>query len=124
MSSDFSRACSYTDRSGRKDTCRWLTRRSIGAKPIGHVSQTGIASQTLSNKTPSGANGCWRGGNWREDRSSGRSTWPDQLAGSRLIHKRGDRQQETQERRKPSQSKTTGHKRSRPLSDGKTVIVL
>jgi len=29
---------------------------------------------------------CWRGGNWREDRSTGRSTWPDQLSGSPLIH--------------------------------------
>ena len=51
-------------------------------------------------------------------------TWPDQLAGSPRIHKRGDRQQETQERSKPWQSKTTGHKRSGPLSDGKAVIVL
>jgi xanthine dehydrogenase YagS FAD-binding subunit len=26
------------------------------------------------------------GGNWREDRSIGRSTWPDQLSGSPLIY--------------------------------------
>ncbi len=25
-------------------------------------------------------------GNWREDRSTGRSTWPDQLSGSPLIY--------------------------------------
>jgi hypothetical protein len=29
-----------------------------------------------------------------------------------------------QERSKPWQSKTTGHKLSQPLSDGKTVIVM
>jgi hypothetical protein len=28
----------------------------------------------------------WRGGNWREDRSTGCSAWPDQLSGSPLIY--------------------------------------
>jgi hypothetical protein len=46
------------------------------------------------------------------------------VAESGATHEGGDRQHETQERSKPWQSKTTGHKRSRPLSDGKTVIVL
>ena len=50
--------------------------------------------------------------------------WPDQLSASPRIHSRGDRQQETKERSKLWQSKTTGHTRSRPLSDGKTVIVM
>jgi hypothetical protein len=35
-----------------------------------------------------------------------------------------DSKQEMEERSKPWQSETTGRKRSRPLSDGKTVIVL
>jgi len=46
---------------------------------------------------------------------------PALLAVYRLA---SDRQQEAQEKSKPWQSKTTGHKRSRPLSDSKTVIVM
>jgi MFS family permease len=69
----------------------------------------------------------WRGGNRREIRSTGRSVWPDwpdQLSGRPLIHERGERQQEALERSRHWQSKTTGHKRWRPLSDDKAMIVM